>query len=50
MARLLDEYPDVFDAYWAASVGAPKGGSRASFKDRREETRAKRMRKAASRR
>ena len=52
LARLLDEYPDVFDAYWVTAVGSSsgKGQAKQSFRSRRESTRAERIRKAARRR
>ena len=55
LARLLDEYPDVFDAYWVRAVGllsksAEKGKARQSFRERREATRAERITRAARRR
>ena len=50
MARLLDDYPEVFDAYWVAAVGPPAKGGRQGFSSRRESTRAERIRKAAGRR
>lgn len=50
MARLLHEYPEVFDAYWAAVMGriAAQGGKE-GFRERRERTRAERIRRLASR-
>ena len=50
MARLLDDYPEVFDAYWVAAVGPSANGRRQDFKTRRESGRAARIRRAASRR
>ena len=54
MARLLDEYPDVFDAVWVGAVGllgdSAEGGKDGGFRARREATRADRIRKAAMRR
>lgn len=51
MARLFDEYPDVFDAYWlriTRDLGKEKP-EREKFASRREATRAARIRKAARR-
>ena len=50
MARLLDDYPEVFDAYWAWAVGPSANGRRQGFRARREGTRTDRIRKAAGRR
>lgn len=51
MARLLDEYPEVFDAYWARTAEMISKRSRKQpFRERRESTRAERIRKAARRR
>ena len=50
MARLLDDYPEVFDAYWVAAVGPPAKGGRQDWESRRERTREERIRRAASRR
>lgn len=48
MARLHDEYPDVFDAYWwrvtSRAEEAAGPGGRGSFRSRREKTRAERIR------
>lgn len=45
MARLLDDYPEVFDAYWVAAVAGPSAkGRRQSFRERRESGRDSRMR------
>lgn len=56
MVRLLAEHPDVFDAYRDAAVrrameqAAPSAGpARPSFKQRREATRAERIRRIAQR-
>lgn len=52
MARLLDEYPDVFDAYWlriTRDIGKGEQPAREKFASRREATRAARIRKAARR-
>lgn len=52
MARLFDEYPDVFDAYWlrvAGSLGKGAEPAQEKFASRREATRAARIRKAARR-
>lgn len=52
MARLLDEYPDVFNAYWlrvTGSIGKGAEPAREKFASRRESTRAARIRKAARR-
>ena len=53
IARLLDEYPDVFDAYfWRVmtraedAAGQPQAGG---FKARRERTRAERIRRLSRR-
>lgn len=46
MARLLDEYPDVFDAYRALVVGglaSRNGQKNEDFQSRRERTRAARI-------
>jgi len=46
LARLLDEYPDVFDAWRALVVGglaARNGAKGESFQHRRERTRAQRI-------
>lgn len=54
MARLLAEFPEVFDAYWTRAAGlvSEKAGKpkRRSFSERREAARAERMGKAARRR
>lgn len=52
MARLLDEYPEVFDAFWVRAVGllSMGGGKRRSFAERRESSRSERIRKAVGRR
>lgn len=54
MARLLDEYPDVFDAFWVRAIGLLRdsagAGQAQGFRARREATRADRIRKAAMRR
>lgn len=48
LARLLDEYPEVFDAYFEQIEGASRKGR--DFGARREASRAERIRKAVGRR
>lgn len=45
MARLLDEYPDVYDAYRKLIVDRLRGASNRAgdFQGRRERTRAQRL-------
>lgn len=50
LARLLDEYPDVFDAFWVRAAGLSSSQGREGFRERRERTRSDRIRKAARRR